>query len=108
VSARVVIEDPSPWLSADGFSDLGQVRHPTAVGLVSFGIEQSQDSDINAVTITSRSNNRFNVLPPGRCDGHCWQATEQAAVGCHQHQFCSSGLDHAAGLSHFPTMGLTE
>jgi len=52
MSPRVVVEDPGPWLSADGFSHLREVRHPTAVGLVSFGIEQSQDNDINAVVIT--------------------------------------------------------
>jgi len=52
VSPRLVVEDPSPWLSVNGFSDLREVRHPTAVGFISFGIEQSQDSDINAVAIT--------------------------------------------------------
>jgi len=51
VSPRMVVEHPSPWLNAGGFSDLREVRHPAAVGLISFGIEQSQDSDINAVVV---------------------------------------------------------
>ena len=81
-------------MSADGFRDLREVCHPTAVRLVQFGIEQSEDNDINAVIITCRPNNRSNLLPPGRCNGHGWQAADRATVGGHQHQLCSSGLEH--------------
>ena len=74
--------------------DLGKVGHPAAVWLFQLGIEQPQDNDIDAVTFTCRPNNWLNVLPSRRCDGHGGQATERAAVGCHQHQLCGSGLCH--------------
>jgi hypothetical protein len=64
------------------------------VRLIEFGIKEPQDNDVNGVVSTCRPNNRFNVLPPGRGNGHGWQATNQATVGCHQHQLCSSGLEH--------------
>jgi len=70
LSPRMVVEDPSPGLSAYGFRDLREVCDPAAVRLLQFGIEQPQDNDINAVTITCRPNNRSNLLPPGRCNGH--------------------------------------
>jgi hypothetical protein len=40
------------------------------VWLLQFGIEQPQDSDIDAVMITCRPNDRLNVLPPGRRNRH--------------------------------------
>jgi len=35
----LVIEDPSPSLSAHGFRDLGEICHSAAVWPVQFGIE---------------------------------------------------------------------
>jgi len=72
LSSRMVVEDPGPGLSADAFRDLREVCHPAAMRLVQFGIEQSEDNDINAVVITCRPNDRSNVLLPGRCNGHGW------------------------------------
>jgi hypothetical protein len=43
---------------------------------VQFGIEQPQDDDFDAVNITGRPNNRFNVLPPRRCNGQSWQTAD--------------------------------
>ena len=94
VSPRMVVENPDPWLSAYRLRDLSEVRHPAAVWLLQLGIEQPQDSDIDAVMITCRTNNRLNVLPPGRHNRHGVQATDRATVGCHQHQLCSSWLCH--------------
>ena len=70
LSPRMVVEDPSPGLSAYGVRDLREICHPAAMRLDQFGIEQSQDDDINAVIITCCPNNRSNLLPPGRCNGH--------------------------------------
>jgi hypothetical protein len=58
--------------------------------LLQLGIEQPQDSDIDAVMITCRPNNRLNVLPPGRRNWHGGQATDRATVGCKKYQLCSS------------------
>ena len=64
----MVVEDPGPGLSA--YRDLREVCHPAAMRIDQFGIEQSQDNDIKAVVISRRPNNRSNLLPPGRCNGH--------------------------------------
>jgi len=108
MSQRLIVKRPGPWLSADGFRDLREVCHLAAVRLIELGVEQPQDNDINGMMITCRPNNRFNVLPPGRSDGHGWQATEQATVGCHQHQFCRSGLYHCLPALLMSDDGLTE
>jgi hypothetical protein len=73
VSARVVIEDPSPSLSrAHGFRNFGEICHSAAMWLFQFGVEQPQDDNVNTMMITYRLNNRFNVWPPWRCNGHGW------------------------------------
>jgi hypothetical protein len=50
---------------------------------VQFGIEHPQDDHVNAVKITSRPDDRFNILPPGRCNRHGWQTADRVTVGCH-------------------------
>jgi hypothetical protein len=70
MSPRLVIEAPGPLLSTYGFRDLGEVCHPAAVWLVQLGIEQTQNDDVDAVTITRRPDNRSDVLPPRRFNGH--------------------------------------
>jgi hypothetical protein len=90
----MVVENSNPWLDAYRFRDFGEVGHPAPVWLLQLGIEQPQDSDIDAVMITGCPNNRLNVLPPGRRNRHGGQATDRATVGCHQQQLCSSWLQH--------------
>jgi len=65
----MVAENSNPWLGAYRFRDFGEVGHPAPVWLLQLGIEQPQDSDIDAVMITGCPNNRLNVLPPGRRNG---------------------------------------
>jgi hypothetical protein len=73
VSARVVIEDPSPSLNrAPGFRNFGEICHSAAMWLFQFGAEQPQDDNVNTMMTTHRLNDRFNVWPPGRCNGHGW------------------------------------
>ncbi len=67
----MVIEDPGPWLSrAHGFSDFGEVCHPAAMGLLQFGVEQPQHDNVNTMMIAHRLNDRCNVWPPWRRNGH--------------------------------------
>lgn len=71
VSARVVIEDPGPSLShAHGFGNFGEICHPAAMWLFEFGAEQPQDDNVDTMMIAYRLNNRFDVWPPWRCNGH--------------------------------------
>src|SRR6266436_5713509 len=56
------------------------------------GTAYSQNDNFNAVIITCRPDNWFDVMPPGRCNGHGRQAADRATAGCHQHQLCRAWL----------------
>jgi hypothetical protein len=67
----MVIEGPGPSLSrTHGFCNFGKICHPAAMWLLQFGVEQPQDDNVNAVKLTYRLNNRFDVWPPWRGNGH--------------------------------------
>jgi hypothetical protein len=76
----LIIKHPGPSLRAHRFGDLGEIGHPAAMWLVQFGIEHPQHDDVDAMNIACRPDNRFNVLPPGRGNGHGWQAADRATV----------------------------
>jgi hypothetical protein len=86
VPARVVVEDTSPTLNrVHRLRNFGEICHSTAMRLLQLGVEQPQDDNVNTVMITDGLNNRLNVLPPRRCNGHSWQAADQVTFGRHQH-----------------------
>ena len=100
VSARVVIEDPGPLPSrAHWLRNFGEICHSAAMGLFQFGVEQPQHDNVNAMMITYRPDNRFNVWPPWRRNGHGRQESHRVAFGRHQHQLCGSWLNHCHRLS---------
>jgi hypothetical protein len=53
--------------------------------LLLFGVEQPQQDNFDTMMITYRLNNRFNVLPPWRCNRHGRQAANRVTPGRHQH-----------------------